>query len=825
MSLADQIGEFVTNRSRLVLAVSVVLLLAITAGVTGLTAASGDAISSEPPAQDALRYVQDNYRSGSENLTIVTVYVRGEGDTLDKSSLRNSLRYQHRVQTNDTVDAAFGEGRAVSVSKALTTQLTGDPDATLAERMEALNATSPAQLRDALTQLLVSDSPLLRLMPNSYEPGTATASGRRIAFVVPDSALAEEEEGDGPTDEALERVVYEELPTDTNPEYFTLAGPAGDGLLQRANQDMIELIAPITLVLILLSLLVAYRDVVDIVVGLIGVTASVLATVGLMGWLEIPFGSTGTIIPILIVGLSIDYSFHVFMRYRERRDGSGNRRRAMREALSKVSVALALVTLTTALGFLSNVVSPVPELRNLTISMALGIVAAFVVFTTFVPALKIEADELRARFGWDPMPDPFGDGGRVGSFLTLGVRAARVSAVLVIVVAVVGGAGGLFAWTQVDQSLQSGIGQPDEWSQELPEPFKVGEYDWLENRAYVESSYLATAGESSPSQVLVRGNVTNTETLHRLSTARENTIGTDAAYTRAGGSTEATGPLTEMQRLAETNPQFQAVYRAADTDDDSIPERNVTGVYDAFYRHAPARAANAIEREDGRYRSLRLIVQTKQDMDAVKVDDALTDAVAPLRTVEGVDTEVTGQKAVTAGIIRIAVQSVFETVLISLGGVLALLLLVYRLTEGSALLGAVVFFPVALVVAAISLGMLVLDVTVTFITALMIGLVIGLGVDYSVHISDRFVSELDGVTDPFEALDRTLTGTGGALFGSTITTVAAFGTLALSPFEQTADVGAVVGLALVGAFVASVFVLPSLLVLWHRHVGRPTPEN
>jgi hypothetical protein len=116
--------------------------------------------------------------------------------------------------------------------------------------------------------------------------------------------------------------------------------------------------------------------------------------------------------------------------------------------------------------------------------------------------------------------------------------------------------------------------------------------------------------------------------------------------------------------------------------------------------------------------------------------------------------------------------------------------------------------------------MALLDIPFNIVTGMITGLTIGLGVDYSLHVSERFNQEL-GVADTVgEALHETLTGTGGALLSSAATTASGFAVLlvAILPFLQS--FGLITALTIVFAFLASVFVLPSLLVIWARFVSR-----
>jgi predicted RND superfamily exporter protein len=113
-------------------------------------------------------------------------------------------------------------------------------------------------------------------------------------------------------------------------------------------------------------------------------------------------------------------------------------------------------------------------------------------------------------------------------------------------------------------------------------------------------------------------------------------------------------------------------------------------------------------------------------------------------------------------------------------------------------------------------------VPLTFLTALLLSVGIGLGVDYSIHVTDRFVEERTE-SDPATALDRALTGTGGALLGSMLTSAVSFSALLLHPNPQLQSFGVLVMLALGLSFLLSVYVLPSLLWLWARRVDTATP--
>jgi len=116
--------------------------------------------------------------------------------------------------------------------------------------------------------------------------------------------------------------------------------------------------------------------------------------------------------------------------------------------------------------------------------------------------------------------------------------------------------------------------------------------------------------------------------------------------------------------------------------------------------------------------------------------------------------------------------------------------------------------------------MALLDIPFNIVTGMITGLTIGLGVDYSLHVSERFNQGHTEAETVASALHETVTGTGGALLSSAATTASGFAVLlvAILPFLQS--FGLITALTIVFASLASVFVLPSLLVVWERVVKR-----
>jgi predicted RND superfamily exporter protein len=164
-------------------------------------------------------------------------------------------------------------------------------------------------------------------------------------------------------------------------------------------------------------------------------------------------------------------------------------------------------------------------------------------------------------------------------------------------------------------------------------------------------------------------------------------------------------------------------------------------------------------------------------------------------------------------------DTVIQGLVITLVAVFLFLALAYRLTGSPASLGVVTLIPVGLAVTWILGSMWLLDIPFNTLTGTITSLTVGLGIAYSIHISSRYEIELQRQGNVWEAMETTVTGTGGALLGSAATTVGGFGTLAIAILPILQQFGIITGLTIIYAFLASVLVLPALLVLWTRYFG------
>ncbi|MEF8825015.1 MAG: MMPL family transporter [Halapricum sp.] len=541
-----------------------------------------------------------------------------------------------------------------------------------------------------------------------------------------------------------------------------------------------------------------------------------------MGWFGIPSYDVIVLgVPVLLIGISVDYAIHTFMRHREERESGDTSRVAMRRSLVGVGAALLWVTLTAELGFLSNLSADLAELRAFGVATTLGLAAALLVFTTLVPALKIEIDGLLARIGRDRVRTAFGSGdGRFGRLLTTGATAARRAPVLVLALALVVSSGAAYGAVQLDASADEEFlaDDPPAWMSSLPEPFKPTDYTAKEKLTYVGDNFRQR--DRLAGFVLLEGAITDDRALERMAIAEANAD--DGVFLPAAdGASTLSSPLSVMQRVAAADPGFATAFDAADTDRNGVPDRDVTVLYDGLFEAAPEMAGTVLERTDsGEYVTALIVADPVAAAGDDEVTGALRSIAADLETGDGVITAVpTGDAVIISMTIGSLVDNVIVTLLITLVAVNLLLVIGYRITVGSASLGFVTLLPVAFGVSWFFGTLWLVGEELTLLTSIIASLTVGLGVDYSIHLGERYRQELDRQPGVWPALYASMRGTGGALFGGFVTSVAAFATLGLATMPQLQQFGILVALALVYAFLSTVLVLPSLLIIWTRYFG------
>ena len=116
---------------------------------------------------------------------------------------------------------------------------------------------------------------------------------------------------------------------------------------------------------------------------------SVFITMGIIGWTNYEVTMTVIIVGPIVLALGVSYGLHITNRYAE---SKGTPKEKMAEALESTGRAVLLSAITTIIGFISLALTPMKPIQTVGYSLAMGIVVVYVMTMIMVPNLTMMLD-------------------------------------------------------------------------------------------------------------------------------------------------------------------------------------------------------------------------------------------------------------------------------------------------------------------------------------------------------------------------------------------------------------------------------------------------
>ena len=515
------------------------------------------------------------------------------------------------------------------------------------------------------------------------------------------------------------------------------------------------------------------------------------------------------ILPILLIGLGVDYSIHVTSRYREEVSQGSSVDESIGRAIRTVGIALILATVTTAVGFLTNLFNDLPALREFGALAAVGILASFLLMLTFVPALREVLDRRGVkRETFEPERLVGGESRALGRLIGSTSGIAKNAAVLATIVALL--LGGLGAWGTTNLET------------------KFSFLDFIPTTSPLRGTFetLLTdfgGGFGENTQVLVEGDMATSDAWNEMVIANSNLADTPNVVT-FGGNPAGTSPISVIGAMASQEsptfvPEVGMAMQSAGVDPATFmfpAGADVLSVYNAAFDAAPDAVAGVLHKAGDGYDAALFDFTTQAgESGAAQLQIDVNEDFAGVEDI-GLNAVATSDEIINNVIITTLRDSQLSSLLLTLAAALLLLVINFWFEAKRPMLGVITTVPVILVVLWSFALMTVFGIPFGPVTATISALAVGIGIPYMIHITHRFLEDRARSASVNEAIELTLGNTGAALAGSALTTVAGFGILVTSttiPFRQF---GFVTAYTILLAMLAAVLVLPSMLVLWDR---------
>ncbi len=158
-------------------------------------------------------------------------------------------------------------------------------------------------------------------------------------------------------------------------------------VFSEASVNSQKIFLPTSLAIMALVLGVLTRGLTGVAATGLVIVFSVLASMGLGGWVGLPFSPPTAPAPTIVLMIVVANCVHLLVAILQRLRAGDSKSAAIVEAVRLNLHPVFLASLTTALGFLTMNFSEVPPYRHLGNFVAFGIGASFVLSVTFLPAL------------------------------------------------------------------------------------------------------------------------------------------------------------------------------------------------------------------------------------------------------------------------------------------------------------------------------------------------------------------------------------------------------------------------------------------------------
>lgn len=810
----ERIDHLVGERPGTVIIAFLLVTALLTAGLGNVSTESGTSqFTSGSPAQDALDDVDRVFGQSFSEDVASTQLIQRDQNVLAKPALLRLLRAEEELASRESLRVQSASSVADTVALLI------DPQAdTYAEKIDAVEGATPAQIDAAVGRAAESPGFASSLSDDfNSQAASASATVAVVTHQVPGAggSSAGTSGGSSPVSTIQQRVE-----TTLDRQGARDITVFGSGILSAefANVilDSLLIVVPAAALLILVFLVFSYRDPFDLLLGVVSLLMAIVWTFGFMGVAGIPFSQMLIAVPPLLLAVGIDFGIHAVNRYREERTEGHGVVESMEIATDQLLVAFFIVTGTTVLGFLANLTSSLGPIRDFGVVAAIGITFTVLIFGIFLPAAKVYVDLWRERngirqFGNQPLG---GEGSLTGRFLGYPVLIARKAPyvfliVMILSTTVVAGYG-----TGVSTSFNQEDFLPPEdtpaWLDDLPEPFAPHEYQVTGTLNYLEDNFNSVGGSSVT--MYVRGPLRQD---YALESVRHAAYDPPSSFITEDDSryADTQSIVGVIDTYADQNAEFGALVARNDIDDDGVPDDNLAVVYDRLLDspyHDQAR--QYISRDQ---RATKVVYSAESSATQAEV-------VADAEVVEDryrLTATATGQAVVFEYITDSILTSALTSLAVALLLTALFLLFCYWLFERRPTLGLVNLFPIVLTVAFIAAAMRYFDIPLNALTATILSISIGLGVDYSAHIVHRFGDEYRE-RDLYDAIEVAVRGTGGSLTGSMLTTVTGIGVLVLAITPILGQFGAVTGLSILLSYLMSVIVTPSAMAVWGHAVER-----
>ena len=749
--MIERIKEGILNNPKLTLVVVLLATFAFAPGIANIIISDDlrDAIPKESPIQKALVHLEDSFGASQIIIAAITVPNGETIYTVDNLDMIRELtdelalsEHVNRVQSMANVDFSDRDETGAMIIHPL-----------VEERPEGVSAVAQIQKnaeKDALlTQAFISKD-------------------KRSFAIFVDPAKSS---SDIQAEEAVAAIVAQHAP---GAEVHWGGLPFIRSQTSKLILADMTTLNPLVFVVLTFVLFWALRSLHGVLITLTVIGLSILPPMGLMGYLGLLMTAGNNMFPVLILGTACADSIHVLsLFYLGLRQGLTPRESA-RRIMDDLWLPVFLTSITTAVGFLTLLLSEIPPIRSLGGLVAFGVFFAWLLSTFLLPALltlvpvpkKVEESE----HGFLKLMLPI--------FEKIALNHAGKTALISVGILALFGSLMLPKLTVEPRAEKT---------------FPVG-HAAREGSEFIDKNF----GGTTPVELLIHADPRDPELLaavYELEKALDKVPEV--------GSTQSVAQM--VARVHETlrgdDPQYRSIPSLEAMNAQAVLLASIQGNPDNFEQFA---------RTD--YSAFRLTIRL-QSMSIEKTEaviGTIRELVAKYIP-DDVELEWTGKALFESELAGLMLTSASMSVLASM----ILVFIICWIFIGSFWQGLLGIVPICFALIANFSIMGALDIGLSVATAIVTPIVIGVGVDYAIHFLTRWRQEQKAVADGTDAevrfntvLVNTMEECGPPILFNALAVALGLGVLFFSGFLPVQSLGLLAVVSMASTSLAALVLLP-----------------
>ena len=569
-------------------------------------------------------------------------------------------------------------------------------------------------------------------------------------------------------------------------------------------------VVPLMFLLIALVLFFFHRTLKLVVIALLPMFYAILVSFGFLGMIKeyVVISPQIILIAPLLVAFGIGDALYISNRFAEEKI-EDTRERTI-SSIKFIQKAIFLTSITTALGFASLMIGTLKPLFTLGFALAVGIIGCWVLSITLVPCLILilkykKRYELKSWKGFGKVP--------------INNRKKILAVALIFLIISLG-----VCLPNIRTSADYYVMAP----QDEPSVIKMQEY-----------SQRFEAGQAG--MMLVRADVTSYNTLCTIEYIEE-MISRTAPHTKTL-SVVGVMKMMKVNTTVATEMLLGTIEEYNITLPDFIPDINITNVViqyvkeqvmvesywdlvvkagaipiiggpelqsaliEEFYNRLSVEMRSIFINRD-RTKTIVLVDMPVMPMDETRATLTKVDKVIDnYGTIPGGSTtHLTGMAAILVAVNDLTIENQFVTMLAALVMCFAVLALLLRPIK----FAAVTIIPVCFAVMYEPLAFVGANVELSLITMMIASIVIGVGIDYSIHLTHGVMQR--GLR--LSSVSKTVESSGISFLEATTTEVAALSAALIIPIDSIRGFIIMIMIMLIVSMLAALIVLPAIYAIW-----------